>query len=155
MRYDISKSFEENKKEGPYDWDQIVDRNAEINEFLGEYGIETDFFGYKTKLPLGVAAGPLFNNRYMQAAAMDGFSVIIWKTFRSIERLAHRNNGDFVGHNIIYLNRDEPLGKDEIGGELVGSLENIHDPQHTTITNSFGMGSDAPDVWMPQVEEIE
>lgn len=155
MRYDINASFEENKKNGPYDRDTIKDRNATIEEILGEYGIETNFFGYKTKLPLGVAAGPLFNEKYMKAAAMDGFTVITWKTFRSEERLAHRNNGDFLGHNVVYLDQNTPFSEKDMGKTLTWTLENKHTNNHITITNSFGMGSDEPDIWTPQVSDIE
>ena len=154
-RYDINASFEENKKNGPYDRDAIQDRNEAIQEVLGEYGIQTNFFWYKTNLPIGVAAWPLFNERYMMAAAKDGFSVITWKTFRSEERLAHRNDGSYTGHNVVYLNRDTPLKQDEMWSYLEGSLENTTDPLHTTITNSFGMWSSVPEVWMPKVTEVE
>ena len=34
-------------------------------------------------------------------------------------------------------------------------MENTTDPMHTTITNSFGMGSSVPDVRMPKVTEVE
>ncbi len=155
MRYDINVSFEQNKKEGPYYWHQINDKNALIEETLGEYGIETDFFWYTTKLPLWVAAWPLFNEKYMQAAAMDGFSVITRKTFRSVERRAHRNDGSFLWHNVVYLDKDQPLEIGDMWWTLHGTLENMHDDAHTTITNSFGMGSDVPEVWMPQVTAIE
>ena len=155
MRYDITKSFEQNKKEWPQSWDEIKDRNDQIQDILGEYGIFADFFWYKTNLPIGVAAGPLFNEKYMMAAAMDGFSVITWKTFRSEERLAHRNDGSYTGHNVVYLNRETPLQPQEMWGYLEGSLENTTAPEYTTITNSFGMWSDEPSIWMPQVTEIE
>ena len=155
QRYDINKSFEENKEHWPYDRETIQDRNEAIQETLGEYGIETNFFWYTTKLPIWVAAGPLFNERYMMAAAKDGFSVITWKTFRSQERLAHRNDGSYTGHNVVYLNRDTPLQQNEVWGYLEGSLVNTTDPTHTTITNSFGMGSSIPKVWMPKVTEVE
>jgi hypothetical protein len=45
----------------------------------------------------------------MMAAAKDGFSVMTRKTFRSQERLAHKNDGTYTGHNIVYLHRDTPL----------------------------------------------
>jgi len=155
MRYDINASFEENKAHGPYDWERIQDRNEEIWEILTEFGIETDFFWYKTKLPIGVAAWPLFNERYMMAAAKDGFSVMTWKTFRSQERLAHRNEGSYLGHNVVYLNCSASLWKDEMWTELVWSLENMTEPEYTTITNSFWMWSSVPEVWIPKIVDVE
>ncbi|MDI9355028.1 MAG: hypothetical protein QM532_02315 [Cyanobium sp. MAG06] len=73
-RYLINKTFEYNKDKGPFEL--VKDSNNLIKKSLGRYGIESDFFGYKTKLPIGVAAGPLYNKRYMTAAMNDGFTVI-------------------------------------------------------------------------------
>lgn len=155
MRYDVNVSFEQNKKEWPYYWHQIEDKNTLIEEILWAYWIETDFFWYKTNLPIGVAAGPLFNEKYMKAAAMDWFTLITWKTFRSEQRRAHRNDWWFLWHNVVFLDKETPLWKTDMWWTLEGSLTNIHDQRHTTITNSFGMWSDTPDIWMPQVVNTE
>lgn len=152
MRYDIAKTFEYNKEKGPFE--RIKDRNAEIKKTLGSYGISTDFFGFKTKLPIGVAAGPLYNTRYMEGAAKDGFTVITWKTFRSVDRLAHRNEGDFLGHNIVYLPFAQ-LAEKDMGKKIQGSLKPTNDPADVSITNSFGMPSPQPQKWMPEVTEFE
>lgn len=151
-RYRVEESFEYNKKNGPFE--EVEDNNPQINSLLEEYGIEADFFGYKTKLPLGVAAGPLYNIRYMESAAKDGFSVITWKTFRTEDRLAHRNTGEYVGHNIIFI-ESERFKKEDIGKQIKGSINPIVEKEKVSITNSFGMPSGSPSVWMAEIEHIE
>lgn len=152
-RYDIAQTFEYNKQKGPFG--KVRNVNKKIKNILGEYGIETDFFGYKTNLPIGVAAGPLYNKRYMEAAMNDGFSVITWKTFRSVDRLAHRNDGSFLGHNIVYLPNDRMLTSELMGEEIVGSTTYNGEANKVSITNSFGMPSSSPLAWMPEITEIE
>jgi dihydroorotate dehydrogenase len=152
MRYDITKTFEYNKENGPFE--RIRDRNAEIKKILGTYGITADFFGFKTKLPLGVAAGPLYNKRYMAGALKDGFAIATWKTFRSVDRLAHRNDGSYLGHNIVYLPGVD-LTKEDMGKKVPGSLNPTTAPEDVSITNSFGMPSAAPAAWLPDIIELE
>jgi hypothetical protein len=151
-RYNILESFEYNKEQGPFE--EISNKNEEIDSLLSDCGIETDFFGFKTKLPLGVAAGPLYNKDYMRGAAKDGFSVITWKTFRTSPRLAHRNEGDFLGHNIVYI-QPQLFTFEMLDKKLVGALEFSHEKEKVSITNSFGMPSSSPLQWMKEIEEIE
>lgn len=151
-RYKVGKTFEYNKKHGPFE--TVFDQNNKIKKELGNYGIQTDFFGYKTKLPLGVAAGPLYNKKYMKSAAKDGFSVITWKTFRSVNRLAHRKDKNSIGHNIVFISSDQ-LEKKDFGGKLVGKETYRGEPNDVSITNSFGMPSQIPQIWMPDITEIE
>lgn len=151
-RYNIRKTFEYNKQHGPYE--KVTDKNKTIKKALGAYGIQTDFFGFKTKLPIGVAAGSLFNTRYMDAALKDGFEVVTWKTWRSVERLAHRTDGSHVGHNIVFLPSDE-ITPERIGSRVEGALAYAGVPTNVSITNSFGMPSPGPLEWMPQVAQFE
>ena len=152
-RYNIHKTFEYNKEKGPFE--PIRDKNKAINKLLKDAWIKTNFFGFKTKLPLGVAAGPLYNKDYMTGAAKDGFTVITWKTFRSVDRLAHRSGGDYVGHNIVYVPHEQLTTKD-FNKKLSGSTKYAGNTQHDiSITNSFGMPSFKPQHWMPEVTEIE
>ncbi len=151
-RYNIKKTFEYNKEHGPFE--NIKNRNNEIKKLLGRYGIDADFFGFKTKLPIGVAAGPLYNVEYMQGAVKDGFEVITWKTFRSVHRLAHRSDGKYLGHNIVFL-PTEQLTSGSLNEKISGSLSLIGDKNNVSITNSFGMPSDAPAIWLQEVQKME
>lgn len=151
-RYNIHKTFEYNKQHGPFE--KIKNRNSEIKKVLGSYGVTTDFFGYKTKLPIGVAAGPLYNKDYMTGAAKDGFEVITWKTFRSVHRLAHRSDGKYLGHNIVFL-PTEQLTSEDMGKKIKGSLSLIGSEEEVSITNSFGMPSEVPSEWLSDITELE
>lgn len=151
-RYNVKKTFEYNKQHGPFE--VVRDKNKAIKKVLGTYGIQTDFFGFKTNLPIGVAAGSLFNTRYMDAALKDGFEVVTWKTWRSSERIAHRTDGSHVGHNIVFLPSDE-ITPDRIGARVEGVVSYTGNPTDISITNSFGMPSPGPLEWMPQVAQFE
>lgn len=147
-RYQITKTFEYNKEKGPFE--KVFNQNAKIKKILGNYGIKTDFFGFQTMLPIGVAAGTLHNLDYLKAAMKDGFEVLTWKTFRSEFRLAHCNIGKHLGHNIIFLPTEKIFEK-EIGNKRIGSL-NLQDKKNKiSITNSVGMPSPAPVDWMPML----
>lgn len=147
-RYDIKKTFEYNTEKGPFE--KAKDRNALIKKTLGRYGVEADFFGFKTRLPIGVAPGSLHNLRYMEVAMRDGFEVLTWKTFRSMHRLAHRNDGSYLGHNVVFLPH-KAIERDEVGTERTGSLSFAGMPEEVSITNSVGMPSPAPIDWMQYV----
>ncbi len=148
-RYDISKTFEYNKEHGPFE--KIRNRNNEIKKILGKYGISTDFFGFKTKLPIGVAAGTLHNLNYIEGAMKDGFEVLCWKTFRSVQTLAHRSEGGHIGHNIVFLPTEE-IKKSQMGTERTGSTYLTDKSSKVSITNSVGMPSPAPSEWMPMLQ---
>lgn len=151
-RYDTDKTFEYNKEHGPFE--KVRDQNKKIQRILKDNYIKTDFFGRKTNLPLGVAAGPLYNKNYMKTASRDGFTAMTWKTFRSVDRIAHRNTNDFIGHNIVFVSSEQLLNKD-FGGKIVGHKKYMGNPEDISITNSFGMPSQAPNVWMSEVAEME
>ncbi|NDK08329.1 hypothetical protein EOM39_03705 [Candidatus Gracilibacteria bacterium] len=151
-RYDIHKTFEYNKEKGPFE--RISDKNKRIKKILGNYGIMADFFGYKTNLPIGVAAGPLYNEKYMKGAAKDGFEVITWKTFRSIHRLAHASDGKYIGHNIVFIPTTK-INEKSIGNKVVGSLDYKGKIENMSITNSFGMPSDTIPEWLPSIVRLE
>ena len=151
-RYNTEKTFEYNKKYGPFE--KVQDQNVKIRKLLKTNYIKTDFFGYKTSLPLGVAAGPLYNKDYMKASAQDGFTVMTWKTFRSVDRIAHRNTDDFVGHNIVFV-PPEQLSNKDFDEKIIGHKKYSGGLEDISITNSFGMPSDSPQIWMPEITEIE
>ena len=135
-------------------FEKVKDKNSAINKLLDSYFIKTDFFGFQTKLPLGVASGPLYNKKYMLSAMLDGFSVITWKTLRSCEKLAHRNNGNYLGHNIVFINKNK-IKSSESKNSIIGELENKNIAEEISITNSFGMPSLLPSVWKKDIKEIE
>jgi dihydroorotate dehydrogenase len=148
-RYKIRRTFEYNKEKGPFV--KATNQNNKIKKILGNYGVKTDFFGFKTNLPLGVAAGTLHNLDYLEMAMKDGFEVLTWKTFRSEYRLAHRNDGNYLGHNIVFL-PTKKIKEKEIGQERISGLTTREPANKISITNSVGMPSPAPVDWMPMLQ---
>jgi len=117
QRYQIKKTFEYNQKMVLLL--KIEIKIIKLKKILARYGLKTDFFGFQTKLPIGVVAGTLHNLDYLEMAIKDDFEVLIWKTFRSEECLAHRNKGNYLGHNIVFYQLRKLLnlkfGKKELG----------------------------------------
>jgi len=151
-RYDITKTFSYNKRSWPFE--RIYDKNEKIKKLLWNYGIETDFFWYKTNLPIWVAAWPLYNERYMKWAAKDWFEVITWKTFRSVHRKAHTSDWKHLWHNILFIPTDQITDK-MIWTKLVWSLDYNWKKEDISITNSFGMPSDTIPEWINSIVNIE
>lgn len=151
-RYDVTKTFEYNKQHGPFE--NIQDKNDEIKKELGDYWIETDFFWYKTNLPIWVAAWPLYNERYMKWAAQDGFEVITWKTFRTVHRLAHASHEKYLWHNIVFIPTKQ-IDENSLWAKVVWSLDYKGKAEDISITNSFGMPSDTIPEWLNSIARIE
>lgn len=151
-RYNITKTFEYNKSHWPFE--DIIDRNSEIKKELWEYGIETDFFWYKTNLPIWVAAWPLYNEKYMKWASKDGFEVITWKTFRTTHRLAHATHWRYIWHNIVFIPSNQ-IEEKSIWTKLIGSLDYDWKIEDISITNSFWMPSDTIPEWINSIVSLE
>lgn len=151
-RYDVTKTFEYNKEHGPFE--KVYDKNDEIKKILGNYWIETDFFWYKTNLPIWVAAWPLYNEKYMKAASKDGFEVITWKTFRTSHRLAHASNNKYLWHNIVFIPTKQ-IDEKAIWTKIIWSLDYKWKIEDISITNSFGMPSDTIPEWINSITSLE
>lgn len=147
-RYNIEKTFEYNKEKGPFE--KSVNQNNKIEKIMGSYGIQADFFGFKTNIPIGVAAGTLHSLDYLEMAMKDGFEVLTWKTFRSEFKLAHYNVGKHLGHNIVFLPTKQ-IKENEISTKRVASLDSQDKTNKVSITNSVGMPSPEPVDWMPML----
>lgn len=89
--------------------------------------------------PLGIAAGPLLNGRWLRYYAALGFDVLTYKTVRSRERACYPMP-NLVPVDVARMQGGEP---------------NV--PAAQTMTGSwavsFGMPSKSPDVWRRDVEE--
>ncbi len=136
--YDITKSYETNYKEGPF-FEQKVPPRKPITQ-------TKKLFDFEINSSLGVPAGPLLNSHWCDVYARLGFDLPVYKTVRSIERACHPNP------NCIFLDTPEQFTNQEINTEIHPGTK----PQYTediTITNSFGVPSFAPSVWMKDIEE--
>lgn len=128
--YDIKKSWEQNYKNGPF--------------FQGVYpplpkNKNWTFLGHKVISPLGIAAGPLPNAKWLLTYANLGFGSLIQKTVRSKAHKSHKFP------NVLFV---EVAGKLDVSDKpLVGSAKTSTPISKMTITNSFGNPCYAPSIW--------
>lgn len=98
--------------------------------------------------PVGVAAGPLLNSKWVKLYAELGFGIMTYKTVRTKVWLAH------PVPNIVFVETGEPFEP----GYLPDSLQAGVMPKEIseiTITNSFGMPSPAPEYWRQDVRKAK
>jgi len=93
-------------------------------------------------LPLGIAAGPLLNGRFVKAALDKGFDLPVYKTVRTRKYASH------AWPNVLAVHPKGDLGFDT--EPLVGD-ENYNEP--LSITNSFGVPSFDPEFWQPDIAD--
>ncbi|WP_297083298.1 tRNA-dihydrouridine synthase [uncultured Demequina sp.] len=100
------------------------------------------FLGTPVHSPFGIPAGPLVNARFCAAAFAWGFDVNVYKTVRSRATPAHAHP------NVLRVNVDGPLGHDRA---MQGLLADDDYARARSISNSFGVPSQDPDAWQPDV----
>ncbi|QDU80936.1 Dihydroorotate dehydrogenase B (NAD(+)), catalytic subunit [Polystyrenella longa] len=129
-RYQIDKSYDWNYANSP---DEVT--NLEIPKVAGEWS----FCGKRADSPLGIAAGPLLNGRWVRYYASLGFDLLTYKTVRSRTR------------NCYPLPNLQPVQT----GPVNGTETNVPtaNQMNGSWAVSFGMPSKAPDVWRKDVEE--
>ncbi|MEX0725507.1 MAG: hypothetical protein WD065_04520 [Planctomycetaceae bacterium] len=126
-RYDRFQTYEWNYEHAP---DALV---VDVPAIAGEWS----FLGLPVASPLGVAAGPLLNGKWVLYYASLGFDVLTYKTVRSVQRAC------YPAPNLI------PVAADQLAG---AGLELNETPEmHGTWAVSFGMPSKAPDYWRRDV----
>ena len=134
--YDPARSYLENFEQGPFSFfaEQCVyqDRGEPRYKFLG----------HEVYLPLGIAAGPLLNGRFVKAALDKGFDLPVYKTVRTRRYPSH------AWPNVLAVHPKGDLSLDT--APLVGD-ENYSEP--LSITNSFGVPSFDPEFWQPDVAD--
>lgn len=138
--YDPEKTFEDNYKNGPFG--PLAD--GEIYQDIGEP--EYDFFEHKVYLPFGIAAGPLYNGRFIKGALDKGFDLVVHKTVRSA----------------LFPSNPFPniLGLPDIKGNLTIEhaqegivADNIY-KEPLNILNSFNNPSFDPEVWQKDLRMV-
>jgi len=126
-----------------YDWHETYDWNYEhapapVPRNEPPVPGEWNFCGLPVTSPLGIAAGPLLNGKWILYYAALGFDVMTYKTVRSRHRACYS------------LPNLQPV-----------STGSIHDDRRTLSAGatmqgswavSFGMPSRSPDVWRADVE---
>jgi len=132
MIYDINLSYEENLAQPP-----VIDKPV---EFSGKPKFR--LMGREVWAPIGIAAGILPNSDYIKAAVEAGAPILTYKTVRTEERECH------PFPNCLFLAPDTVV---KPGFPAVASRKTTGD----TMTNSFGMPSVHPNVWMYDVNKAQ
>ncbi len=99
----------------------------------GRFPGEWYFCGLPVNGPLGIAAGPLLNGQWCRYYAALGWSVLTYKTVRSCARSC------YAPPNLV------PVSNERLRGDETEVWESEH--MEGTWAVSFGMPSQAPDVW--------
>lgn len=139
--YRIDLSYNENYHRGPFFDGAFPERSLRH---------PASFLGFKVNSRLGVPAGPLLNANWVTAYARLGFDLLVYKTVRTCARSSH------PAPNCLVLDIKEAITEKDIGGRLV-ALQKSEAPQLTqmSITNSFGMPSQAPEIWQTDVAKAK
>ncbi|PLS24039.1 diguanylate cyclase [Bifidobacterium imperatoris] len=111
----------------------------------GEHG--ESFLGQPVNLAFGIPAGPLLNSRYTTAAFRMGFDLATYKTVRS------RAWGCNPFPNVLAVHPASADGSLTPGSAELdeGVLADTNYEQPISISNSFGVPSQEPDVWQPDM----
>jgi dihydroorotate dehydrogenase len=134
--YDPDKSWETNLKNGPFG----IFADGENITRKGEP--EYELFDHKIHLPFGIPAGPLPNYNFINAAFRKGYDLPVYKTVRTKAKATHQ------WPNIVPVDAPKEL-KPKNNGLI--QKDEYSDP--LSITNSFGVGSEDPNIWQPDMRK--
>lgn len=131
-------SFPRYESSQTYRWNYDHAPNSPPKIDIPPVGGNWTFCGHPVPSPLGIAAGPLLNGRWVLYYAALGFDVLTYKTVRSVARECYPPpNLQPVRTRPIERTGDERSAAAEMDGSWA---------------ISFGMPSMAPDVWRADVE---
>ena len=151
--YDVSRSYEDNYEQGPFGAfaEALKDGNGAdaagtTSEGASEGALAT-FLGQPVNLPFGIPAGPLLNSRFTTAAFRMGFDLATYKTVRS------RAWGCNPFPNVLAVHPKSADGSLTPGSAELdeGVLADTNYETPISISNSFGVPSQSPDVWQPDM----
>ena len=137
--YNPNISYEENYDNGPFN----AFADHKIYKQTGEP--QYDFLGQKVYLPFGIPAGPLLNSNFVRAAFEKGFDINVYKTVRANFYPCH----PFPNVLAIHF-KGKKLIPDKKGIKLFADTK-YDNP--ISITNSFGVPSQKPDIWQEDAKK--
>ncbi len=130
--YDREQTYEWNFKNAPADVPRF-----EIPDFPGDW----TYCGLPVNSPLGIAAGPLLNGKWIDYYAALGFDMLTYKTVRTIER----NCYDLP--NLVPVHVEEMTGSEE----TVQAVDDLNG----SWAVSFGMPSKEPRFWIDDAKRTK
>lgn len=101
------------------------------------------FVGMPVREPFGIPAGPLLNARFAAAAFAHGFDLCVYKTVRT------RPHPSLPHPNVLAVHVDGDLTLERAEYPLVA--DDDYDERPLSISNSFGVPSQHPDIWQPDM----
>ena len=152
--YDVTKTYEENYQYGPFGaFGEALERNVTATDgttAAGSTGTATameSVLGARVSLPFGIPAGPLLNERFTTAAFRMGYDIAVYKTVRSRAWACNPFPNVLAVHPAAEDSRLIP-GSSELDE---GVLADTNYETPVSISNSFGVPSQSPDVWQPDM----
>lgn len=131
MKYNVARSYEwnyENAPEFPAQNDASIERVPAQSSWT--------FCGLPVDSPIGIAAGPLLNSRWLLHYANLGYEVLTYKTVRSRLRTCYSQP------NL------QPIRESQVA---TGMLTHASQEMSGSWAISFGMPSQPPEVWQEDV----
>lgn len=149
--YDPTLTYQENYDLGPFgpfaDEPSAEDRLA--LELPHSRWVEVG--GLVLRRPIGIPAGPLLNSKFTDAAFRWGYDLVHYKTVRSRTWPAH------PAPNVLYVDVPNPIPPDRLGSTALTARPFRHDEpvelSNLSITNSFGMPAQPPNIWQADMEQ--
>ena len=131
--YDINLSYDENCDRGPFFEGPFPERALPKQKI--------QIFDFELNSRLGIAAGPLLNSKWIKVYGKLDFDILTYKTVRSVSVPSH------PAPNCLYVDAQKQLHLADAEHDIFVSKEPkfIED---LAITNSFGVPSKSPEMWM-------
>ena len=143
--YNPNLTYQENYDLGPFGGfagEPSADGRAALDLPRSEW---IDVGGLRLRRGLGIPAGPLLNSKFTGAAFRWGYDLVHYKTVRSRVWPAH------PAPNVLQVDATSPIPPGELGRFALNARrfrdDEPVDPRTLSITNSFGMPAQPPDVW--------
>ncbi len=136
--YDPEKSYDENYEKGPFG--AFADKKIYTDKNEPEY----EFLGQKVNLPFGIPAGPVLNSAFVKGAFEKGFDLVVYKTVRGDIYPCH------PFPNVLGVDLKGNLTLKKAQKPLIAS-RTYREP--LSITNSFGVPSKLPKVWLEDAKK--
>jgi len=138
--YDIRISYDENYRNGPVFG--IAPPPLQNTHQL------VSFLGIPCRSRIGIPAGPLLNSKWIEFYSKMGFDILTYKTVRSHSHPSYQNP------NCLYVPFNRPFRMEDLASPLIATLDfHPKSMSSVTITNSFGMPSQPPSVWIPDIKK--
>ena len=149
--YDPGLTYQQNYDLGPFGPLAGAPSPAEVEALTLPRDRWVRVGGLVLRRPLGIPAGPLLNSRFTDAAFRWGYDLVHYKTVRSRFWPSH------PAPNVLCVHAPEPIPPQELGRHaLVARPFQPGEPVHLptlSITNSFGMPAQPPEVWQADMEK--